>query len=113
MAFRDFPPPAPSVQLLQRSLEHGRLAHAYLMSGHEVGPLEGVARSLAQTLNCQKPERRGGMAVDACGECLSCRKIEHGNHGDIHWLRPESKTRVITIDQVRDLMRELHLKPTE
>ena len=53
------------------------------------------------------------MATDCCDECLACRKIEHGNHADVHWARPESKSRVITIDQTRDLMREIQLKPTE
>ena len=28
-------------------------------------------------------------------------------HADIHWARPESKSRVITIDQTRELMRDL------
>jgi hypothetical protein len=35
---------------------------------------------------------------------LSCKKIENENHADIHWARPESKSRVITIDQTRELM---------
>ncbi|HEX9047156.1 MAG TPA: hypothetical protein VF988_09035, partial [Verrucomicrobiae bacterium] len=43
----------------------------------------------------------------------SCRKIAEENHADIHWARPESKSRVITIDQTRELMREILLKPTE
>jgi DNA polymerase-3 subunit delta' len=31
----------------------------------------------------------------------------------MHWARPESKSRVVTIDQTRELMREIQLKPTE
>ena len=54
-----------------------------------------------------------GPAIDSCDQCLSCRKIDHDNHADVHWVRPESKSRVITIDQMRDLMQEIHLKPTE
>jgi DNA polymerase-3 subunit delta' len=44
---------------------------------------------------------------------LSCKKIAHENHADIHWARPESKSRVITIDQTRDLMQQIQLKPAE
>jgi DNA polymerase-3 subunit delta' len=44
---------------------------------------------------------------------LSCRKIDRENHADIHWARPESKSRIITIDQMRDLMQQIQLKPTE
>jgi len=113
MGFRDFASQKQGVELLQRSLERGRLAHAYLFTGSQLETLEALALALAKTLNCQRPENRGGAAVDACGQCLPCQKIEHGNHADVHWVRPESKTRIITIDQVRDLMREIQLKPSE
>ena len=115
MAFKDFPDQEPGVQLLERSLERGRLAHAYLFTGHQLDELEALARTLAKTLNCQKPARgqTSGAAVDCCDACLACRKIEHGNHADIHWVRPESKSRVIVIEQIRDLMQEINLKPTE
>jgi DNA polymerase-3 subunit delta' len=39
--------------------------------------------------------------------------VAHDNHGDVHWVRPESKTRVVTIDQMRELSREIQLKPAE
>jgi DNA polymerase III subunit delta' len=113
MAFKDFPGQPPGVELLQRSLERGRLAHAYLFTGHELGELEDLARTLAKALNCLHPVKKNGAAVDSCDECLACQKIAHGNHADVHWARPESKTRVVTIDQMRELTREIQLKPTE
>jgi DNA polymerase-3 subunit delta' len=113
MAFKDFAQPEQGVQLLQRSLERGRLAHAYLFIGHHLDDLEVVARTLAKTLNCRRPVRKNGAAVDCCDQCLSCRKIEAASHPDMHWLRPESKSRIITVEQIRDLIREVQLKPTE
>jgi DNA polymerase-3 subunit delta' len=115
MAFADFPEQKQSVDLLQRSLERGRLAHAYLFAGHQLTELEALARTLAKTLNCQNPVRKtpDGPAVDCCDRCLNCRKIDGDTHADVHWVRPESKSRVITIDQMRDLMQEIHLKPNE
>jgi DNA polymerase III subunit delta' len=114
MAFKDLSEREQSVQLLQRSLERGRLAHAYLFTGHDLEELETVARTLARTLNCRQPVRgRNGAAVDCCDACLNCRKIQTGNHADVHWVRPESKSRLIAIEQMRELMREIHLKPTE
>ena len=113
MAFKNFPKPSQGVQLLQRSLARGRLGHAYLFTGHRLEELESLARTLAKTLNCQKPVKTGGVATDCCDECLSCRKIDHETHADIHWARPESKSRVVTVEQMRDLMREIQLKPTE
>ena len=46
MAFTDFPEQTQGVTLLQRSLQRGRLGHAYLFAGVELAPLEGLARTL-------------------------------------------------------------------
>jgi DNA polymerase III subunit delta' len=121
MAFSDFPDQAQGIELLQRSLERSRLAHAYLFAGHQLDPLEGLARTLAKTLNCLHPVKRGGAAVDCCDRCLNCQKIEHGNHADVFWVRPESKSRQIKIGQIvrredsppRVLLDVVNLKPTE
>lgn len=115
MSFADFPEQQHVVQLLQRSMERQRLAHAYLFTGDNLDELEAVARTLAKTLNCQQPRRKTAdeSPLDSCDECLSCRKIGDGLHPDVHWIRPESKSRVIIIEQMRDLMAEMHLKPTE
>jgi DNA polymerase-3 subunit delta' len=113
MAFKEFTGLTQGVTLLQRSLERRRLAHAYLFTGHHLGELEALARTLAKTLNCLDPVRVAGVAVDCCDQCLNCRKVDHENHADVHWVRPESKTRVVTIDQMRELSREIQLKPAE
>jgi DNA polymerase-3 subunit delta' len=114
MALRDFPKQEQGVQVLQRSLERGRLAHGYLFTGHSVSELEALAAALAKTLNCRNPKRAAnGAAIDSCDGCLSCRKIDHANHPDIRWIRPESKMRIIAIDQIRELIQEIQLKPGE
>ncbi|HEX7654602.1 MAG TPA: DNA polymerase III subunit [Verrucomicrobiae bacterium] len=113
MAFKDFSAQSQGVQLLQRSLARGRLGHAYLFTGDVMEELELLARNLAKTLNCQTNRTADGPATDCCDACANCRKIEGENHADIHWARPESKTRVITIDQMREIMQQIQLKPTE
>ena len=115
MAFRDFPDAEQGVRLLQRSLERRRLAHAYLFTGHRQHRLEALGRTLAKVLNCLDParDRQGGAANDCCDTCLNCQKVERETHADVHWVRPESKSRVILVDQVRALMQEINLKPTE
>ncbi len=111
MAFGQFSKHAQGVQLLQRSLARGRLGHAYLFAGDRLEELESLALTLAKTLNCLNPARTGGLATDCCDDCLNCRKIENDSHADVHRVRPESKSRVITIDQTRELAREIQLKP--
>jgi len=121
MAFKEFPAQAQGVELLQRSLERRRLAHAYLFTGHHIEPLEALARTLAQPLNCQHPVQRNGAAVDCCDRCLGCQKVQDGNHADVFWVRPESKSRQIRIGQIahrdksppRVLLDVVNLKPTE
>ncbi|MEO7299491.1 MAG: hypothetical protein ABI042_13055 [Verrucomicrobiota bacterium] len=115
MSFTEFPEQERVVQLLQRSLERGRLGHAYLFSGNNLDELEAVARTLAKTLNCVSPPREtaAGLPLDCCDKCSSCRRIESANHPDVSWLRAESKSRIISIEQVRDLLQSVNLKPTE
>jgi DNA polymerase-3 subunit delta' len=121
MAFKDFPEQTQGIQLLQRSLARGRLGHAYLFTGDSLEELELIARTLAKTLNCLQPIRIDGVATDCCDQCLSCRKINGENHADVHWVRPESKTRIIKIGQItrrhdsppRVLLDFVNLKPTE
>ncbi len=110
MSFREFQEKDPAVELLQRSLARGRLGHAYLFAADDLGHLELVARTLAKTLNCER--RQEGM-TDCCDQCAACRKIDSHTHADVKWIRPESKSRVITADQIRDLMQAIFLKPTE
>jgi len=105
-------PESNMTRLLERSLERNRLAHACLFSGDSLEVLEGVARTLAKALNCASARTAAKRSLHSCGQCDSCRRIEHDNHPDVLWVRPESKSRVITIDQMRDLMHTVHLKPT-
>jgi len=112
MSFAQFPETDDGIKLLQRSLARQRVGHAYLFSGDDLEHLQAVARTLAKTLNCQQPRTsRGGP--DCCDECASCRKIDASNHPDVQWVRPESKSRVIVIEQIRDLLQTVYLKPTE
>lgn len=115
MAFSDFPRQQQVVELLQRSLERGRLGHAYLFTGDDIVELEAVARTLSKTLNCKEPVRSPGtgQAIDCCDRCLNCRKIESVNHPDVRWVRPESKLRQIRIASMRELMRAMNLKAHE
>ena len=87
------------IERLQRSLESGRLGHAYLFVGQDLGELEKVGRVLAQTLNCQGSTLAEPVA-DACGKCISCRKIANDNHPDVMTVKPESKMRQVKIGQI-------------
>jgi DNA polymerase-3 subunit delta' len=55
-----------------------------------------LALALARLLLCAAPS--AGLN---CGECHACQLSARGSHGDLRWLQPEDKSRVIKIDQVR------------
>ena len=88
---------------LHRSLQRGRLAHAYLFTGPRGSGKEAMARTLAKALNCSE------AVGDSCDRCDSCRRVDEGVHPDVYWVRPESKSRRIQIDQVREFMKSVNL----
>jgi DNA polymerase-3 subunit delta' len=98
--------------LLQRSLERGTLAHAYLLVGPpHVGKMT-LALHLAQAVNCQAAE-------SPCGECVSCQKIALGKHADVQIIGlngklAEARSRTeIGIDQIREIQHSSNLPPFE
>ena len=89
--------------LLRRALKNQRVAHAYLFEGPEGIGKRLVALALARALLCQTGE--------GCGDCAPCRKVDHNNHPDIHFLDADGAA--IKIDQVRALQQQLSLRPLE
>ncbi len=86
-------------RLLGSSLRSERISHAYLFSGPGGGARRKAADAFAKALLCE----RGTELGDACGECLSCRKVEHGNHPDLQAIGPDGAS--IKIEQIRELQK--------
>ncbi|GAB6992537.1 DNA polymerase III subunit delta' [Paenibacillus pini] len=97
MSFNDIMGQEAAKQLLQGALRKQTVSHAYVFSGPSGSGQMKTAITFAQALFCETYNE------DACGECLECRKVEHGNHPDLHLLAPDGAS--IKIDQIRDLQR--------
>jgi DNA polymerase III subunit delta' len=104
MSFSDLKQQQAIAGQLHRSLQRGRLAHAYLFTGPRGSGKEIMARTLAKALNCTEKEH------DSCDHCDSCRRIDEGAHPDVYWVRPESKSRRIQIEQMREFMKAVNLR---
>jgi len=99
MSLRDIPGQERAKALLQHALRSGRVAHAYLFAGPEGSGRHETAMAFAQAIFCERGED------DACGQCLSCRKVSSGNHPDLRLVSPDGTS--VKIDQVRELQREM------
>lgn len=100
MSLSDIRDQAVAVRLLRNIAARGRVPHGLLFHGPAGVGKYTTAMALAKAVNC----REGGG--DACGKCLSCRKIDAGNHPDVRIVSPAGKTRIInkeTLDFVTDL----------
>lgn len=107
MAFADIRGHDRIIEVLRRSLRNGKTAHSYLFEGVPGCGRKKTALTLIQALFCTS------LPDDACGVCPSCRKIEGGNHPDIHMIAPLPDKRDISIEQLRDMQHDLALRPYE
>ena len=96
-------------QHLSRSVASGRIAQTYLFAGSESVGRKPVAKAFAALLQCEKPVSGDELALDACGNCESCRRIANGSHPDVAIIVPDGNE--IRIDQVRALQESAVLKP--
>ncbi|MET1231980.1 MAG: hypothetical protein ABWY52_03910 [Candidatus Limnocylindrales bacterium] len=98
-----------ALEIVARAVASQRPPSALLVAGPARAGKTTLALDLAAGLLClaEDPELR------PCGACTACRKIEHGNHPDVHRLGPAGAGGQIRIDQVRSLVVDLSLLPLE
>lgn len=100
-----------AVRTLRRSIEAGRLAHSYLISGPAKIGKKTLALDIARAANCLSDSR-------PCGECRQCQRIASGLHPDVRIIGLEAARSgrlrtLISIEQVREIQRDASLLPYE
>jgi DNA polymerase-3 subunit delta' len=89
---------------LCRALANDRLHHAYLFSGLEGVGKRTTAMAMAMALHCA--DAKG----DFCGRCAECARIRGGNHPDVRLIDCRADKKEISIQQVRDMEKDLRFR---
>jgi len=98
---------------LRRAILSERVRHAYLFSGPEHIGKALLARRFAQTLLCTGGPDPKAAPQNPCNTCLSCRKVMHNNHPDVHYIARPPDRQFILIEQVRALQSDTSRKTLE
>lgn len=95
------------LKMLRNSLLKQRVAHAYLFEGEKGTGKKDVGLLLTKALFCES-------LIDGykpCETCHQCRRINSGNHPDVHLVEPDGQS--IKVDQIRNLQAEFSKKGVE
>lgn len=99
-----FPWLQPHWQFFLERLQQDRMAHAIMIEGPAGSGKNALATAMVAKLLCSE-EQPG-----ACGQCRSCKLLEGGGaHPDRFELHPEEDSKIIKVDQIRQLIGSLSL----
>ncbi|MFZ9886110.1 MAG: DNA polymerase III subunit gamma/tau [Myxococcota bacterium] len=90
------------VRTLQRALDTGRVAHAFLFTGSRGIGKTTLARVLAKSLSCET-----GITSAPCGACTMCTEITEGKCVDVIEIDGASNTGVDDVRELREVARFL------
>jgi len=107
MSFGDIYGHEKKIEILKKTLAQKRTGHAYLFSGIPAIGKRTLALEFIKAINCERSE----SVSDSCGECASCRKIQHASHPDVFLVEAEGQ--YIRIDSIREMQKRITCKPLE
>ena len=94
-------------ELLSQREEGRGLSHAYIIAGPLGSGRHTLARLLCAGMMCQAKSGR------PCGRCTPCKKVFSAIHPDVTVVSGPAAGKPITVDQVRDVRKDAHIRPNE
>jgi DNA polymerase-3 subunit delta' len=95
------------LKMLKNSLLKHRVAHAYLLEGIRGTGKKEIALLITKALFCDSLLE----GFKPCETCHNCRRINSGNHPDVHKVEPDGLS--IKKQQIQDLQEEFSKKGVE
>lgn len=91
------------IRIFINSLEKDRLSNSYIICGENGMGKKTLTEYVLALIACDTHK--------ACGKCASCKSLEAGTHPDIVEIRREESKASIGIDSVREVMKQVYIKP--
>lgn len=107
MSFKDIVGQEKAVNILLKSLKEDKVSPSYIFVGSEGVGKKFTAVEFAKTINCLNVNNN----LEACEICNVCNKINKQCCPDLKIIEPIKGS--IKIEQIRELRREIDLKPFE
>jgi len=89
-----------AIQNLRHAFESNRLAQAYVIVGAPREEGQALAEKVLELIFCAKTNK-------PCGNCRGCRDVTAHTHPDVLWVEPQMKSRKISVEQIRDLQKQV------
>ena len=88
-------------EFLRRTIQTGRVSHAYLFTGMAGSNKTQAAYAFAQAVVCE----RGG-----CQTCDDCKRIQRRKHPDVRYFAPAGASGYL-VEQIRDIVADAEVAP--
>jgi len=96
---------ATTAELLLDTTRRGELHHAIVLHGPAPATLRETALGIARTIECLN-----GTTGD---DCTSCRRVEQRLHPDVHFVEVGGERKMISVEQVREVVNAATMRPYE
>jgi DNA polymerase III delta prime subunit len=94
-----------AASLILDTAQRGELHHAIILYGPSAPLLRDVALRIAKTINCLN-----GTTGD---DCSSCDHIDRRIHPDIHFIEVGGERKLISVEQIREIVSGATMRPFE
>ena len=94
-----------AASLLLETAQRGELHHAIILHGPVAEKLRALSMQIAKTLNC--------LNASQGDDCTVCQRIERRLHPDVHFVEVAGDRKMISVEQIREVVEGSTLRPYE